>query len=142
MATVGQAFSGHEDPTVGDTVIMLVSTFAALFLALHLALRRKLRRMQPILAAATNTTSAITSGEIHSAIRKTTSFKAAAIAAALSAVGCAAQMFSLIVRNSRHPLFSDAQSDLSVFLVVLCAVMAVRYVGLAIGKVRQRQASV
>jgi hypothetical protein len=44
MGTVGWAFSGHEDPTVGDAVVMIVATFAALFLALHLALRRQLRR--------------------------------------------------------------------------------------------------
>jgi len=121
---------------------MIVATFAALFLALHLTLRRKLRRMQPILAAATPTTSIITSAEINSAIRKTTSLKTTVFAAAMFAFGCAAQIFSLVIRNSRHPLFSDVQSDLSVFLVVICAIMAAGYVARAIGKVRQRQASV
>jgi hypothetical protein len=58
MGTVGWTFSGHEDPTVIDAVIMIVATFAALFLALHLALRRKLRRMQAILVAAPRTTAA------------------------------------------------------------------------------------
>jgi hypothetical protein len=142
MGTFGWIFSGHEDPTAGDAVIMILMTFAALFLALHLALRRKLRRMQPILAAATPTTAAITSNEIRAAIRKTTSFKTAVVVAAMSAFGCAAQIFSLVIRNARHPLLSDVQSDLSVFLLVLCAVMAVRYLALAIGKVRQTQAVV
>jgi hypothetical protein len=139
MGTVGWAFSGHEDPTFGDAVVMIVMTFAALFLALHLALRRRLRQVQPILAAATRTTAAITSGEIRAAISKTTSFKTAVVVAAMSAFGCAAQIFSLVIRNSRHPLFSDVQSDLSLFLFVFCAIMVVRYVALAIGKVRQTQ---
>ena len=60
----------------------------------------------------------------------------------MSAFGCAAQIFSLVIRNSRHPLFSDVQSDLSLFLLVFCAIMVVRYVALAIGKVRQTQAAV
>jgi hypothetical protein len=140
MGTVGWAISGHEDPAVGDAVIMIVMTFAALFLVLHLALRRKLGRMQPILVAATHTTAAITSGEISAAINKTTSFKTAVVVVAMSAFGCGAQMFSLVIRNSRHPLFSDVQSDLSVFLLILCAVMMVRYFTLAIGKVRQTRA--
>ena len=140
MGLVGWAFSGHEDPTVGDVVIMIVMTFAALFLALHLALRRKLRRMQPILAVAMHTTAAITSGEISAAIIKTISFKTAIIVVAMSAFGCAAQIFSLVVRNSRHPLFSDVQSDLSVFLLILCALLMVRYLALAIGKVRETRA--
>jgi hypothetical protein len=141
MGTVGWAFSGHEDPTFGDAVIMIVMTFAALFLALHLALRRRLRQVQPILAAATRTTAAITSGEIRAAISKTTSFKTAVVVAAMSAFGCAAQIFGLVIRNSRHPLFSDVQSDLSLFLLVFCAIMVVRYVALAIGKVRPTQAA-
>src|SRR6201999_1655467 len=81
MGTVGWAFSGHEDPTVGDMVIMIVTTVAVMFLAMHLALRRKLRRVQPILAAATPTTAAITSGDICAAMRKTTSLKTAVIVA-------------------------------------------------------------
>ncbi len=140
MATVGWAFSGHEDPTAGDVVIMIVMTFAALFLALHLALRHKLRRMQPILAAATRTTAAISPSEISAAIKTTTSFKSAIIVVATSAFGCAAQIFSLVVRNPRHPLFSDVQSNLSIFLLILCAFLMVRYSALAIGKVRQTRA--
>jgi hypothetical protein len=141
MATVGQAFSGHEDPTVGDAVIMVLMSFAALFLALNLTLRRKLRRMQPILAAATPTAAAITSGEIQAAMRKTTSFKSAVFVAAMSGFGCAAQIISLVIRNARHPLFGDVQSDMSVFLLVMCAVMAVRYSARAIGKAREAQAA-
>ena len=140
IGTIGWAFSSHDDPTVGDAVIMIVLTFAAMFLALHLALRHQLRRLQPILASATRTTAAITSSEIRSAVNKTTSFKSAVFAAAMFAVACAAQLFSLYIRDPRHPLFSDAQSDLSVFLVVLSSIMAIRYLGLAIGKMRQKQA--
>src|SRR5262249_22217747 len=85
IGTVGWAFAGHEDPTAGDVVIMVIATLAALFLALHLALRHKLRRVEPILAAATRTTATIMSGEIRAAISRTTSLKTALVVVALSA---------------------------------------------------------
>ncbi len=140
MGTVGWAFSGHEDPSVGDAVIMILVTFAALFLALHLTLRSKLRRMQPILAVATPTTAAITSGDIQAAIRKTTSFKSAMACGAMCTFGCAAQIFSLVIRNTHHPLFSDVQSGLSVFILVLSGAMAAGFFVRAKGKLRQTQA--
>jgi hypothetical protein len=139
MGTVGWAFSGHDNPTFGDVVVMIVLTFAALFLALHLALRHKLRRMRPILAGATLTTAAITSGEMRSAMNRTTSLKTAVLLAAMFAFTGAGSVFNLAVSNPRHPLFEDVQSDLSLLLVVLSTVAVVRYLGLAIGKMRQKQ---
>ena len=97
--------------------------------------------MQPILAAATHTTAVITSTDIRAAMNKTTSFKAAAFATAMFTFAFSCQIFSLVVRNPRHPLFSDVQSDLSVFLLLLCAAMAVRNFALALGKRRQSQAA-
>ena len=142
MGAAGWAFSGHQDPTVSDTVIMIVMTFAVLFLAVHLAIRNKLRRVQPILAAATNTTAAITSAEIRSAMNETTSFKTALAVAIMLIFGCASLIAGLVIRNPQHPLFSDVQSDLSVFLLLLCAATAVRSLALAFGKVRRSQAAV
>jgi hypothetical protein len=135
------ALSGHPDPTFGDVLIMVGATLAALFLALHLALRRKLRRIQPILAAATPTTAVITSDEIRAAVNRTTSLRAAIIVVAASAFGCAAQIFSLAIRNARHPLFSDVQSGVSVFMLALCAFMLVRFAIMAIRKARQTQSA-
>jgi hypothetical protein len=63
------------------------------------------------------------------------------IAAAACTFGCAAQIVSLVIRNPRHPLFSDAQSGLSVFLVVLCGAVAAGYIVRVIGKLRQTQAA-
>jgi hypothetical protein len=140
MGTIEWAFSPHEDPTVGDVVIMIVLTFAALFLALHLALRHKLRRLQPILAGATRTTAVITSSEMRSAMNKTTSLKSAVFTATMFAFACAAQLFTLAIRSPRHPLFSDVQSDLSVFLLALSTIMLIRFLSLAVGKMRQTQA--
>jgi membrane-associated HD superfamily phosphohydrolase len=139
MGTVGWLMSDHENPTIGDAVIMILMTIAALFLALHLALRRQLRRVQPILAAATPTTAAITSSEIRAAISKTTSFKAAMFSATMCAFGCACQIFILVIRNARHPLFSDVQSGLSIFIAAVCAAAAIGYFVRAIGKARQTQ---
>jgi len=139
-ATVVWAFSGHDDPTAGDAIIMAIATFSAMFLAIHFALRRKLHQVQPILAHARRTTATITSREMRSAINKTISLKTAGIVGAIWAFGCAAQVFSLVVRNPRHPLFSDVQSDISAFLVAVSAVMVIRYLRLVIGKMRQKQA--
>ena len=141
IGTLRWALSGHDNPTVVDFAMMVVMTFAALFLAFHLSSRRKLRRMRPILAAATRTSAAITSGEIRAALARTTSLKTAVILAAISAFAGAAQVFSLVLRNSQHPLFSDLQSGLSVFLLLLMSIMMVRYLTLAISKVRQTQAA-
>jgi hypothetical protein len=141
MGTIGSAFSGHEGPTVGDAVIMIVMTFAVLFLALHLAIRSKLRRVQPILAAATLTTTAITLAEIRVAMNQTTSVKTALAVAAMFIFGCAAQIAGLVIRNPQHPLFSDVQSDLSVFLLLLCTAMAARSLALAFAKIRHSQAA-
>ncbi len=137
---IGWAFSPHEEPTIGDVVIMIMLTIAGLFLALHLAIRHTLRRVQPILAGTTRTTAVITASDIRSAMNKAMSFKGAVFAGSMFAVNCAAQLFTLTIRNSRHPLFSDAQSVLNVFLLLLCAAVAIKYFRLAIGKVRRKQA--
>ncbi len=138
MATIGWAFSGHENPTTGDTAIMIAATIAALFLALHVALRYKRRRMQPILAAATPSAAQITRGDMRAAINRTTSLRSAVIATAVWGFAAAAQALSLVVRNARHPMFSDAQSCISVFVVVMSLVLMVRFAAIAIGKLRQR----
>ena len=137
MGTIAWAFSPHEDPTVGDVVIMIVLTFAALFLALHLALRHKLRRLQPILAGATRTTAVITSSEMRSAMNKTTSLKSAVFTATMFARLRGSALHSL--SSPRHPLFSDVQSDLSVFLLALSTIMLIRFLSLAVGKMRRRK---
>jgi hypothetical protein len=97
--------------------------------------------VQPILAAATPTTEAITSAEMLAAMNQTTSFKTTLVVAAAFIFGCAGQITSLVVRNARHPLFSDVPSDVSVFLLLLCAAMAVRSLAQAFGKMRQTPAA-
>jgi hypothetical protein len=48
-------------------------------------------------------------------------------------------MSNVVIRNARHPLFGDAQSFLSLFLVVLSGLLAARYFYMAIGRARRNQ---
>jgi hypothetical protein len=140
MTTIVWAFSGHADPTAGDAVIMSISTFSAMFLAMHFALRRKLEQVQPILAHAKRTPATITAREMRIAVNKTTSLKGAVIFGAVWAFACATQVSNLVISNPRHPLFSDIQSDISLLIVTVSAVMVIRHFRLVIRKMRQKQA--
>jgi hypothetical protein len=138
IGTLGWAFSGHEDPTATDVVAMIILTVLAMFVALHVALRRRLRRLQPILDRLPRSNERITSGEVHNAMVKSMSFKAAVWAATLWTFTCLTQVFTLVIRNARHPLFGDAQSFLSLFLVVFGVLLAARHFQIAIRKARQQ----
>ena len=139
IGTLCWAFSGHEDPTAADVVVMIVMTIAAMFLALHGAIRRKLRRLQPILAGLPRSNERITSAELRKAMTGSISFKAALWTGILWTVTCLSQIFVLVIRNDRHPLFADAQSWTTLFLLTAAALLAARHFRLAIRKAGRRQ---
>lgn len=139
IGTLCWAFSGHEDPTAADVVVMIVMTIAAMFLALHGEIRRKLRRLQPILAGLPRSNEPITSAELRKAMTGSISFKAALWTGILWTVTCLSQIFVLVIRNDRHPLFADAQSWTTLFLLTAAALLAARHFHLAIRKARPRQ---
>jgi hypothetical protein len=139
LGTLFWLSSGHEDPTGTDLAIMILLTLGALFVALHLAIRRKAHRLQPILAGAPRTSERITPAELRKSIVKSVPLKAAVWIGVLWTFGGVCQIFALVIRNARHPLFGDAQSFLSLFLVVLSGLLAARYFNMAIGRARRSQ---
>jgi hypothetical protein len=141
MGTLGWAFSGHEDPTATDVIVMIVMTIVAMFVALHVALRRKRRQLQPILAGLPRSNERITPVELRKAMAGSISFKAALWTGILWTVTCLSQIFVLVIRNERHPLFGDAQSYTTLFLLTVAALLAARHFHLAIRKAGPRQVS-
>jgi hypothetical protein len=61
---------------------------------------------------------------------------------ALWTLASLAQVSALVVRNARHPLFSDVQSDLKLVTAVVAGGLAVYYLCLVIRKIRQQRAAV
>ena len=139
VATIVWAVSSHDDPTASDALAMLVLILAPMLLALIIALQRNLRRMQRVLAAAPRTQERINSGELRQAMANAMSFKRSLMIGALWTVTCLAQVFTLVIRNASHPLFSDVQSCLNVFTGVVAAGLAAYYLSLAVRKIAPKQ---
>lgn len=135
------AVSSHDDPTASDAVAMLVLILGPMCVALILALRRNLRRMQHILGAAPRTEECITGGELRQAMANAMSFKRSLLIGALWTAVCLLQVFTLAIRNARHPLFSDVQSYLNVFTAVVAAGLAAYYLSLVIRKISHKHAA-
>jgi len=83
MATVAWAFSGHDDPTAVDAVIMSIATFAAMFLATTLRAAAQTSAGATDARSCDAATAIITSREMRSAVNKTTSLKTAVIVGAI-----------------------------------------------------------
>jgi len=133
--------SGHDNPTAIDFAIMMAMILVPIYLAWVAFLQRNLRRMQPILAGAPRTEERITNRELRRAMTNAMSLRKTLLLGGLWIFSCATQMFGLVIRDAHHPLFSDLQSNLSVFLVVLSAALAVGYLVAAFGKFRQQRAA-
>ena len=138
-ATIAWAVSPHAEPTAGDAAAMFVLVLVPIFFALVVALQRNLRRMQPILAGAPRTEERITHHELRQAMTKAMSLRRALLVSVLWAVACGFQVTTLVIRNARHPLLSDAQSYLNLFTATMAAGLFVYYVVVAIRKIRQKE---
>jgi len=135
--TIVWAISPHADPTVIDGVAIFALVLLPIYPAWVIALQRNLRRMQPFIAGAPRTDMRISNGEMRKAMADAMSTRRALVYAALWSFTSATQVFSLVVRNARHPLFSDLQSFVSMFVVVVAAGLVVHYLVIAIRKMRQ-----
>ncbi len=143
VATAVWAFgSGHDSPTAGDFVAIFGLIVVPIVGALIFALQRNLRRMRPILAGAPPTDEKITRGELRHAMANALTVKRALLIGAAWSLTCAMQAFSLVVRNARHPLFSDAQSYLNLLTALIALGLAAYYLSIAIRKLRQKPATV
>ncbi len=118
---------------------MTVLIIAPIIGALVVALQRNLRRMQPILAGAPLTEEQITPSELRQAMTKAISLRKSLILGAVWTGIALLQVFNLVIRNGRHPLFSDIQSGLSVFTLIIAMGLAVYYAILAVRKFRQQE---
>jgi hypothetical protein len=138
-STIVWAVSPHADPSVVDAVAMFVLILVPIFFALVVALRRNLRRMQPILANAPRTEERIAHQELRQAMAKAISPRRAFVLSALWAAACAFQVFTLVIRNARHPLLSDVSSYLHLFTAIVAAGLVVHYLVIAIRNLRQSE---
>lgn len=139
VATMCWAVSPHDNPTAIDALAMFVLIVVPIFGALIVALQRNLRRMRPILAGAPRTEERITQSELRQAMAKAMSLRRSLILGAVwTGIGLM-QVFNLVIRNGRHPLFSDVQSCLNFLTLIIAAGLAVYYFTVAVRKLRQRE---
>jgi hypothetical protein len=136
------AFFGHEEPAASDVIAVIVLTAVPMFAALVVALQRNLRRMRAVIADAPRTEERITHSEVRKAMANAMSFKRSLLIGAMWTFTCSMQVFVLVIRNARHPLFSDAQSFVNLFAAIMAAGLAVHYLVIALRKVRQRKVAV
>jgi hypothetical protein len=137
--TIVWAVSSHDEPTASDAFAMLALILVPMFVALVVALQRNLRRMRPVLAGAPRTNERITRGEVRHAMASAMSFKRSLLIGSAWSLTFSLQVFGLVIRNARHPLFSDVQSCLNLFTAVVAAGLAAYYLGIAIRKMRENK---
>jgi hypothetical protein len=136
-ATIVWALSPHADPTASDALAIFALVLLPIYGAWVVALQRNLRRIEPFIAGALRTNERITSTQMRRAMAKTISLRALLIYAALWSVTSSLQVFTLVMRNGRHPLFSDVQSFLNLFTAVAAAGLALHYLAMAVRKMRR-----
>jgi hypothetical protein len=132
------AFSSHDEPTALDVIAIIVLIVGPMLGALIVALQRNLRRMRPILAGASRTDQRITRGELRRAMANAMSMKRALLIGCTWTFTCLVQVFGLVIRNAHHPLFSDVQSFINVFVAAMAAWLASYYLLIVLRKVRRQ----
>jgi hypothetical protein len=142
VATLMWAVSGHDQPTAADFGMMSALILVPIYLAWVVKLQRNRRRMQPIISTASRTQERIDRREMRQALAGAMSLKRTLLLGALWSFSCLTQVFTLVLRNARHPLLSDVQSYLSLFTVVVAAGLAAYYLYLAVRKIRERRAAI
>jgi hypothetical protein len=135
------AFFGDE-LTASGFVAMMVLIAVPMYAALVVALQRNLRRMRAVIADAPRTDERITNGEMRKAWANAMSVRRALLTGAIWTFLYSVQVYVLVTQNARHPLFSDTQSFLNLYLVIFTAGVAVYYFVIALRKVRQKKVAV
>jgi hypothetical protein len=130
------AFSSHNEPTTLDVVAISVLIVGPMLAALIVALQRNLRRMRSILAGAPRTEERITRGELRRAMADGMSMRRVLLIVAIWSFTGLMQVAVLVIRNARHPPFSDAQSFINLFVVILAAGLVLKYLLIALDKRR------
>jgi len=141
VATIMSGLSPHPNPQAVDMFFIAILALVPMYLAWVAVLRHRQRRLQPILASAPRTEELITAREIRGAMADALSLRRTLAYAALWGFVASMQTFNLFMRNARHPLFTDVQSYVNLFAAVVAAFLVVRYLGIAIRKLRQKPAT-
>jgi hypothetical protein len=99
------AITGHDTPTVIDTIGMIVLTVAQVILAFAILYWRQRRRLRPLLATLTPTDLRISQSEMRAAATNAMSVKQIVIVGALGVFASTAMLFSGAVQLAlRQPI--------------------------------------
>jgi hypothetical protein len=142
VAAAMLAFSGHDELTASEVAAMMVLIAVPMFAALVVALQRNLHRMRAVIADAPRTEERITHAEVRKAMANAMSLKRALLSGGFWAFLYSVQVYLLVIGNATHPLFSDAQSFLNLYLVIMAAGLAVHYFVIALRKLRRKKVAV
>jgi hypothetical protein len=129
-------FSGHNNPTTRDFVIMLALLPVWLYAAALVSIRPTARRLQPLLAGLPRTEQRIT------AVRKTVSFRQYFMLGVSQAIMSVALILLALdkTEGGRVSVFEDGGAFIFVFSAVVFVVSALSFLGAALDKARRKQA--
>ena len=158
-STLVWAFSSHDEPTTRDVIAMLVLIvfflgamqegpeiqwgahifgYLVTIMGAVAAELQSIGHRRVVLAGAPRTDERITRGELRRAMVDAMSMKRTLLIGGTWTFTCVMQTFGLVVRNARHPLFSDALSFINLFVAIVAAGLAVHYLLIALRKARQQ----
>lgn len=138
VAGVWSLYATHPQPTALDLLGIAVLTLVPLYIAAVVLLRRHLRRLEPVLRSAVATHARFGRWDRWRATVDALPFRTLLLIFVLVACGAAAQIGSLVMRNERYPLFSDATSWLQLFGAAMMTLLAVMYL---LGLIRKRRSA-
>jgi hypothetical protein len=106
VATFMWAFSGHADPTPGDTGLMVFLIFVPVVAVFPIAGVIQRRRLAPVLEGARLTTERISYAELRQNMRASTPFKQSLNALVATLFACFAASFAILIHLvTRHFVF-------------------------------------
>ena len=118
VATFLWAFSGHPDPTPGDTVLMIFLILVPAFAVLPLVGVIKRRRLAPVLEGAELTSERISFAELRNNARAASTLKQSLNALVASLFAFFAALFALVVHLVTKHFAFDSQVALWIFVAV------------------------
>jgi hypothetical protein len=131
--------SGQDSPTGYDFLALAGLILVPIFLAILITAQMQRRRVAPLLAALPRTNERITRSDMRRATSAVMSFNRAVLMGAMCAVMSIVEVGVLVSRDARYPLFSAGFSFLQFFLAPMFALLAVRFLRVAVLKRRAKE---
>ena len=91
------AYTRHDDPTLIDTIVMIVLTFVQVIVALSILRWRKLRRIRPLLASLQTTDLKITRSDMQRQTTNAMSIRQLILVGAINVMTCSSLLISAII---------------------------------------------